>query len=166
MTTPITATTVPLVWNRLTDPSSNPSAGSTVFYVSVAGGPEQSVLLQGTGTLSTILPGLTSWTPYRFQIAGMNSEGAGGSTLVVGASGTSPFGTVQRHVRCGIAGTTAVRGDLRYCRATVGANGSVTVTTFGYPGVVVTMTLQTVPRPGQIGYRPSAVWARTWTTSG
>lgn len=89
-----------------------------------------------------------------------------GSTLVVGAATTSSQGTIQTRVRCAPVGVTSVRGDLRYCRATVGANGAVTITTFGYRGVRVTVTQQAVPRPGQTGYMPSVVWTRSWGTTG
>jgi len=51
--------------------------------------------------------------------------------------------------------------DVRFCTATITASGRVVVTTYGYTGVTVELTLVSAPKPGVSGYRVGT-WTRKW----
>ena len=87
-----------------------------------------------------------------------------GSVTVVTSATTTSQGRVLTMVRC-TSLALVVAGDIVYCHASVGAHGSVTVTTLGYPSVKVTVTQQAVPLAGKTQPTPSVRQVRSWVVS-
>ena len=85
-------TDVALSWNRPADPSSGPITGYRVTYLPAAGGTPQTVDVSGADTTGTTITGLTPGVPYVFDVAALNTDGAGPASNTVTAT---PFGPVQ-----------------------------------------------------------------------
>lgn len=85
-----------------------------------------------------------------------------GATTVVESATTSKQGYVHTQVVCYIK--KPPRGDVQYCTWRIGPNGSVIVTTLGYPNVWVRVTLQARPRPTST-LLPSEKFIREWKVS-
>ncbi|MEI8080482.1 MAG: hypothetical protein WCI74_01370 [Actinomycetes bacterium] len=83
-----------------------------------------------------------------------------GTTVLVASAVTSSVGYVKTTVKC--VPVLYTRGDLRYCTYRIGRNGKVTVKTFGYRGVKVSVTQRAWPIPGNTS-TPSNKWSRTWS---
>lgn len=96
----------------------------------------------------------------------VNAKSAGaklkrsGKSVVISSASTSDLGKVTTTVKCARAANT--RGDLRYCTYTVGKKGKVTVKTYGYARVKVTVTQRAVPKTGA-NATASSKWKRTWS---
>ncbi len=98
----ITATSVPLSWNRPLDPASGPITAYQIFCAPAAGGPLQTYYVSGPDSLKATIPGLTPGKPYVFNVVGVNRVGPGPRSNEVTAT---PVGMV------GIPGVTATGGN-------------------------------------------------------
>lgn len=106
-------------------------------------------------------PGCSTKLPLTVKAKSADKKLArSGKSVVVKSAATTGSGKVQTKVKC--APKSGPRGDLRFCTYKVGAKGKVTVRTYGYPRVKITVIQQAVPKKNSEA-TPSAKWKRTWS---
>lgn len=138
------------------------SDGSHDGTVSIVAGATSSVTVRNTFSTACSVNPTARAASKPVKINGMTVLTASATTSTSCGFVVTPAAGQVSAVRCYTGRSPfSAAADVRFCTATITASGRVVVTTYGYTGVTVELTLVSAPKPGVSGYRVGT-WTRKW----
>ena len=138
------------------------SDGSHDGTVAVSAGATSSVTVHNSFTIVCAVNPTARATSKPVKINGTTVLVASTTTSASCGLVVAPAAGQVSAVRCFTGSSPfSSAADVRFCTATISATGRVVVTTYGYAGVTVELTLVSKPKPGVTGYR-TGTWTRRW----